>query len=90
MTDETHVQIYRSRPRAEASLHVLADAFSALAELRMMGYKSSELPGAVSISYHEDMLLLSSKGNAHATNKTEACLTMNFRCPNKQAGGRSK
>ena len=61
---------------AEASLHVLADAFSALAELRMMGHKSSELPGAVSISYHEDMLLLSSKGNAHATNKTEACLTM--------------
>ena len=43
MTDETHVQIYRSRPRAEASLHVLADAFSALAELRMMGHKSSEL-----------------------------------------------
>ena len=34
MTDETHVQIYRSRPRAAASLHVLADAFSAPAELQ--------------------------------------------------------
>ena len=26
------------------------------------------------------------KSNAHVTNKTEACLTMNFRCPNKQEG----
>ena len=32
------------------------------------------------------MFLLSSKGYAHVTNKTDDCLTMNFRCPNKQAG----
>ena len=45
-----------------------------------------QVPSAVSIFYHEDMFLLSSKGYAHVTNKTDDCLTMNFRCPNKQVG----